>query len=144
MDVRELRDQETGSRHVKGYFTRRMDSLPLLPVTVVGAGSWGTAAAALVASSGAPVHLWCRRSELCHEINARRTNDRYLPDFALPPSLSATADLAAAIDVSPLVVMAVPSHAFREVFREAVPSLREDAVVVSLSKGVEQATLKRM
>lgn len=113
-------------------------------LAVVGAGSWGTAFAAVTAEKGVETTLWARRSELADEINARRRNPDYLPDFELPPPLSATADMQKAVEGADVVIMAVPSHAYRDVFRRAMPHLGADAPVVSLTKGVEQDSLRRM
>ena len=83
-------------------------------VVVVGAGSWGTAVAALAATN-APTVLWARRRELADEIRQHHTTQAYLPEAHLPDSLEATADLAEAISGSEVVVMGVPSHGFREI-----------------------------
>lgn len=113
-------------------------------VAVVGAGSWGTAFSTITAEKGVETVLWARRSELADEINARHTNAAYLPDFVLPPSLTATPDLGKALHGVDVVVMAVPSHAFRGVFQEAAPLIEGSPVLVSLTKGIEQESLKRM
>ncbi|MDQ3990817.1 MAG: NAD(P)-dependent glycerol-3-phosphate dehydrogenase [Actinomycetota bacterium] len=113
-------------------------------VAVIGAGSWGTAFATITAEKGVDTVLWARREELADEISSRHTNAGYLPEAELPPSLSATTDIAKAVDGAGTVVMAVPSHAFRAVFREVVPHLDAAAPVVSLAKGIEQDTTKRM
>lgn len=113
-------------------------------VAVVGAGSWGTAFSTITAEKGVETVLWARRSELADEINARHTNAAYLPDFGLPPSLTATPDLGKALHGVDVVVMAVPSHAFRGVFQEAAPLIEGSPVLVSLTKGIEQESLKRM
>ena len=112
-------------------------------VTVVGAGSWGTTVASLV-SANAPARLWCRRPEVAREINARATNEQYLPGFALAPSLEADADLAAAVAGAGIVAMAVPSHVFRGVLEELVAHLGPGVPVISLSKGLEQGSHRRM
>ncbi len=112
-------------------------------VTVVGAGSWGTTIASLV-SANAPTRLWCRRPEVAGEINARATNEQYLPGFALAPPLEAGSDLAAAVTGAGIVAMAVPSHVFRGVLEELVPHLGPGVPVISLSKGLEQGSHRRM
>lgn len=112
-------------------------------VAVIGAGSWGTTVAALAASN-TPTVLWSRRVELAREINDRHVNGDYLPAAVLPDALRATADVAEACSGADVVVMAVPSHGFRSVLREAAPHVRPWVPVVSLTKGLEQSTLKRM
>ena len=99
---------------------------------------------ASLVSANAPVRLWCRRRELADEINDRRTNEQYLPGFALAPSLEAGADLAAAVAGAEVVAMAVPSHVFRSVLAEAAPHLAPAVPVISLSKGLEQGSHRRM
>jgi glycerol-3-phosphate dehydrogenase (NAD(P)+) len=112
-------------------------------VAVVGAGSWGTAMAAMTASKAATT-LWARRPELAAEIGRTGHNPDYLPGLRLPTAVQATGSLDEAVDGADLVVMAVPSHGFRAVLSAAVPCLAPAAPVVSLAKGVEQAGLVRM
>ena len=112
-------------------------------VAVVGAGSWGTTVAALAATN-TPTVLWARRPELAEQINSGHENREYLPGFALPPELCATADMAEAVERADVVVMAVPSHGFRDVLKEVGLHLRPWVPIVSLSKGLEQGTLLRM
>jgi glycerol-3-phosphate dehydrogenase (NAD(P)+) len=113
-------------------------------VAVVGAGSWGSAFASITAEKGVETVLWARDPEVADEINARHTNASYLPELDLPPSLSATPDIGKALHDAEVVVMAVPSHAFRDVFRQAREQLEDGASVVSLTKGLEQDTMARM
>ncbi len=112
-------------------------------MAVVGAGSWGTTVAAL-ASANTPTVLWARRAELVDQINGARINPDYLPAFTLPDQLRATASMDEAISDADVVVMAVPSHGFREIAREAAPFLRPWVPVVSLTKGIERESLMRM
>jgi glycerol-3-phosphate dehydrogenase (NAD(P)+) len=109
----------------------------------VGAGSWGTAVAALVAENAETV-LWARRQELADELNREHTNQRYLPGFAFAKRLRGTASLEEAVSGADTVVVGVPSHGFRDVLREALPFLSSGVPIVSLSKGVEQESLQRM
>jgi glycerol-3-phosphate dehydrogenase (NAD(P)+) len=114
-----------------------------IKVAVIGAGSWGTTVAAL-ASSNTPTVLWARRRALADQINDSKVNAEYLPAFPLPDELHATDSLADAVSNADVVVMAVPSHGFRDVAVEAAVSIRPWVPVVSLSKGLERTTLKRM
>jgi glycerol-3-phosphate dehydrogenase (NAD(P)+) len=113
-------------------------------IAVVGAGSWGTAFAMIPAEKGIPTVIWARRPEVADEISTQHTNNAYLPGFELPPSLRGTADLEEAVRDATVVVMGIPSHAYREAFRDVLPFLGEGVPVVSLTKGIEQGTLKRM
>lgn len=112
-------------------------------VAVIGAGSWGTAVAA-IAVTNAPTVLWARRPELAEQIAKEHENGDYLGGLALPEALESTSNLAEAVAGADVVVMGVPSHGFRDVLAELKPSLRDGVPIVSLSKGVEQGTLLRM
>jgi len=113
-------------------------------VTVLGAGSWGTALAVHLARAGHQVHLWARDAALVGEIRARRANAVYLPGVALPNGISVTNSLADAVAGRELVVSAIPSHGCRPVIHSAVPHLAPGAVIVSATKGLETDTLLRM
>jgi len=110
---------------------------------VIGAGSWGTAVAALAARN-APTVLWARREELAKTIDETRVNRDYLPQYELPRNLTSTASLEEALSGAEVVVMGVPSHGFRQVLEEGRSFLDDGVPIVSLTKGVEQDTLKRM
>lgn len=110
-------------------------------VAVLGAGSWGTALAKLLADQGHSVMLWARREDQALAIQDDRENKAYLPGFKLPPSLTATSDLRAALAGADLVVSVVPSHGLRHMLREAQPHLPRGVPIVSASKGIENATL---
>jgi glycerol-3-phosphate dehydrogenase (NAD(P)+) len=113
-------------------------------VTVLGAGSWGTALAVHLARVGHDVRLWARDAALVDAMAASRSNSVYLPDIAFPASLSVTDGLADALRGSELVVSAVPSHGCRAVIKRAAPALAAHAVIVSATKGLETGTLLRM
>ncbi len=113
-------------------------------VTVLGAGSWGTTFAKVLADAGRDVTLWARRAEVADEIRTQHTNSSYLPGVRLPERLTATSDAATALEAADAVVFAVPSQKLREnlaAWRDLLPA---DAILVSLAKGVELGTLKRM
>ncbi len=111
---------------------------------VLGAGSWGTAFAKLLVDAGGTVTLCARRPELAATIRETGTNPDYLPGVRLPGSLAVTANPAAALDGPDLVVLAVPSQTLRANLAQWSPLLGGDATVVSLMKGVELGTDKRM
>jgi len=113
-------------------------------VAVIGAGSWGTAFASVLAANRVDTILWGRRVETVDQINSEAHNDAYLPGVDLPPSLHATHDLEEALARAPVVVLGIPSHAFREKAAEIAPLLAREAVLVSLTKGIERDTLMRM
>jgi glycerol-3-phosphate dehydrogenase (NAD(P)+) len=111
-------------------------------VAVIGAGSWGTAVAGLAARQH-PVVLWARRPELAEHINATSENSEYLPGYRLPFGLRATSSLREATAGATVLVMAVPSHGFAEVMADIV-DVSDDLPIVSLTKGIEEGTLRRM
>jgi glycerol-3-phosphate dehydrogenase (NAD(P)+) len=112
-------------------------------IAVIGAGSWGTVVACLAAQKHGTV-LWARRPEVAEAINEDRRNEQYLPGAEIPYSLTVTSDLEAAMKSAELVVMGVPSHGYREVLASAAAAVPPAAAVLSLSKGIERETLKRM
>lgn len=114
-----------------------------MKVAVIGAGSWGTTIAALAAANTSTV-LWARRSSLAEEMQETRRNPDYLSAFTLPDSLSITSDLGRSVAGADVVVMGVPSHGFREVASAVAQHIRPWVPVVSLSKGLERSSLKRM
>jgi glycerol-3-phosphate dehydrogenase (NAD(P)+) len=113
-------------------------------VCVLGAGSWGTAFSLVLADAGNDVTLWARREEVCETINLRRENTDYLPGVELPESVSATHDTERALRGAEVVVFAVPSQTFRANLEQWAPYISSSAVMVSLMKGVELGTLRRM
>ncbi|HET8818920.1 MAG TPA: NAD(P)H-dependent glycerol-3-phosphate dehydrogenase [Xanthomonadaceae bacterium] len=106
-------------------------------LAVLGAGSWGTALAALTARHGHPTTLWGRDAATTAAIDTRHENPRYLPGIPLPDTLRATDDLRAALDGATLVLVAVPSHAFAETLRVMAPHRPADAGVAWATKGFE-------
>jgi glycerol-3-phosphate dehydrogenase (NAD(P)+) len=113
-------------------------------VTVLGAGSWGSALAVHLGRVGHEVRRWGRDRALVNEMSSRRANSVYLPDVTFPASVSVTASLADALAGAELVVLAVPSHGCRAVMRDASAVLAPRAVIVSAAKGLEAGTLLRM
>jgi glycerol-3-phosphate dehydrogenase (NAD(P)+) len=111
---------------------------------VLGAGSWGTAFAQVLVDAGTQTVLWARRPAIAHAIGATRRNPDYLPDVELSPALRATAHVAEALTDARIVVVAVPSQTARDNLAEFAPFIRRDAIVVSLMKGIELGTSKRM
>jgi glycerol-3-phosphate dehydrogenase (NAD(P)+) len=113
-------------------------------VTVLGAGSWGTALAVHLGRVGHDVRLWARDPSLAAEMSLRRANAVYLPDIHLPDAVAVTHGLDVALDGAELVISAIPSHGCRAVIRKAAPFLAPRAVIVSATKGIEAGTMLRM
>ena len=115
-----------------------------MKAAVLGAGSWGTTFAQVLCDAGTPVTLWARRPDIADAVNRIHQNPRYLPDITLPSSLTATADVAAALDGADLVVLAVSAQALRGGLTAWAPLVPDGALLVSLMKGIELGTSKRM
>ena len=113
-------------------------------VAVVGAGSWGTTLADLVAAKGDTTVLWAYESEVADEINRRHRNDVFLPEAPLHHGITATTDLAAAVHGADVVVCAAPSHAVRRLMAEAAAALAPGVLVVSAAKGLEGESHRRV
>jgi glycerol-3-phosphate dehydrogenase (NAD(P)+) len=113
-------------------------------VAVLGAGSWGTAFAKILADAGRDVTVWARRQAVADTIRAERRNPEYLPDVLLPSRVTATGDAAEAITGAEVVVLAVPSQTLRGNLAEWTAHLHPDATLVSLMKGIELGTTRRM
>lgn len=113
-------------------------------IAVVGAGSWGTALAILLARKGFRVNLWARRPEQVAALRKLRENRSYLPEVLLPATITPTADLTAAVREAGLVVLSVPSHAVRLIARELRPLLPPGVIIVNTAKGLELDTKKRL
>ena len=116
----------------------------MIRAAVLGAGSWGTAFAQVLVDAGTDTVLWARRPEMAQAINELHENPDYLPRITLPPTLRATSDPAEALDGVDLVVLAVPSQTLRANLEPIVDLIPDRSVLVSLMKGVELGTDKRM
>jgi glycerol-3-phosphate dehydrogenase (NAD(P)+) len=114
-----------------------------LKIGLLGGGSWGTTVAA-VATRNAPVMLWARDSATVEDINRNHLNSRYLPGLPLPPRLRASADLGEVVAQADVVIMGMPSHSFRSVLDEVARYIRPWVPVISLTKGLELSSGRRM
>lgn len=115
-----------------------------MQVAVLGAGSWGTALALLLADNGHLVSLWARDRELVSALLKERENRRYLPGFPLPDTITPTDAMQDALAQADVVLFAVPSGGLRDVATEAVPYLQPDTLLLSGTKGLEEETGLRM
>lgn len=113
-------------------------------IAVLGAGSWGTALAALLATNGHRTRLWARETALTEALKTARENVRYLPGIALPDSITPTSDLNAALTDAEVVVFAVPSGAVRQVAEASAAYIAPNALLISAAKGLEEGTSLRM
>lgn len=113
-------------------------------IAVLGAGSWGTALAMVLADNGHEIRLWGHNPAQIEEINQDHTNKKYLPGITLPSSVKGYSSLHAALDGMKMVIMAVPTKAIREVIRKMMESISESVVIVHVSKGIEPDSLLRI
>ncbi|HEY1336812.1 MAG TPA: NAD(P)H-dependent glycerol-3-phosphate dehydrogenase [Bryobacteraceae bacterium] len=112
-------------------------------LAIIGAGSWGTALAIVLGPRFSRIRLWVYEPDLADRIRQTRTNDVYLPDFPVPPNVEPTSDLAAALDGAEAVLSVMPSHHVRAIYGQMLPSLNDDMLFVSATKGLENGTLLR-
>jgi glycerol-3-phosphate dehydrogenase (NAD(P)+) len=112
-------------------------------VTVLGAGSWGTTLASLV-SARSETMLWAREPEIADAVSHHRENPVFLPGFAVSPGLGATSDLETALRDAEVILVAVPSQYFRSVVEAARPFVPGDVDLVTVTKGIEPGTCRRM
>ncbi|MGP9489813.1 NAD(P)H-dependent glycerol-3-phosphate dehydrogenase [Glutamicibacter sp. AOP5-A2-7] len=117
-------------------------------IAVMGAGSWGTTFAKVLADAvpgqGIPVQIWARRDEAAQEINERHTNSRYLRDTKLPANVSASSNVEEVLANADLVVLAIPAQSLREELAKFTAHFEQDVVLLSLMKGLERGTDLRM
>src|SRR5690606_25566089 len=125
-----------GRQRLIGAATQRMSDTAD-KVAVLGAGSWGTALASLLARHGHPTVLWGRDPVMVEAIDQRHENTRYLPGIPLPESLRATTDMAAAVEGAAWVLVVTPSHAFNETVSALAPLRPAGAGVAWATKGFE-------
>lgn len=110
-------------------------------ISVIGAGSWGTTLASLLAEKGYDVTLWTYEKELAEHINKEKVNNIYLPDVVIPENLKATNDIEEAVSNSRYILNVVPTQYIRKTFTQAKPYIKEESIIISASKGIENNTL---
>ncbi|MDX1617694.1 MAG: NAD(P)H-dependent glycerol-3-phosphate dehydrogenase [Balneolaceae bacterium] len=113
-------------------------------VTIIGAGSFGTALSIVLSRAGNEVQLWARESEIAYGINNQHRNPSYITDVTLPDSIRCFTDMEACLDGRDMIVFATPSHALREVAGKVKPHLSGEEIVVNVAKGIENDTFMTM
>lgn len=113
-------------------------------VSFIGGGSFGTALAVLLAKKGEECTIWCHSLKSVEEINIKRENERYLKGIKIPESIIAYSDLKEALEGADVVVLSVPSKAIREVSEKVSKLLKGNEIIVTVAKGIEKHSLKRM
>lgn len=108
---------------------------------VIGAGSWGTTLANLLAQKGRQVILWVYEQDLCQRMRQSRINDLYLPDVQLSENLNFSSDLAQAVGGKQMLLFVTPSQVTRQILRQAIPHITPEVLLVSASKGIENDSL---
>lgn len=115
-----------------------------MEVALIGAGSWGTALAMVLADNGHLVHMWARRTDQAEEINQFKTNRQYLPDITLSEQIICSTELKQVVSGKKIVLFVIPSHSIREIVREAAAFLQEDMLIIHAVKGLELGSYKRI
>jgi glycerol-3-phosphate dehydrogenase (NAD(P)+) len=112
--------------------------------SIIGAGSWGTALAIVLAPRFESIRLWAHESDLVERMSSTRVNDVFLPGFSLPPNVEPATDLGYALANAGIVIGVMPSRFSRTLYRSMLPHLKPEMRFVSATKGLEQGTLLRM
>lgn len=110
-------------------------------IGIVGAGSWGTALAILLAQKGIRVDQWVYEADLCQKMTASRENSQYLPGHRLPDLIHPTSDLKKTVSGKSIILIVVPTHVMRKVATDLVPYLSPQCLVINASKGIENDSL---
>lgn len=110
-------------------------------IGVLGAGSWGTTLACLLAEKGYDTSLWVYEKDLCEEIKTTRVNSVYLPEFVIPDNIAVSNDISEVVKNARYILSVVPVQYTREIIVKALPHIRQDAIIVNASKGIERKTL---
>lgn len=113
-------------------------------ITFLGGGSFGTALSVMLGKKGFNVTLWDRKSSVVEDINIKRENIRYLPNIIIPSNVLATNELRDSIEKSKYIVLAVPSHAVRQLCREIKTFVTKDKVIISIAKGIDEEKGERL
>ncbi|MDQ0254444.1 glycerol-3-phosphate dehydrogenase (NAD(P)+) [Evansella vedderi] len=113
-------------------------------ITVIGAGSWGTALSIVLADNGHEVMLYSHNHEQINEINNNRTNEKYLPGIEIPKSIQCTGDMGQALEGTEIVLLVVPTKAIREVCKQISTNTNVPLTIIHASKGIEPGSYKRI
>jgi glycerol-3-phosphate dehydrogenase (NAD(P)+) len=113
-------------------------------VTFLGAGSFGTALSIMLAKKGLDINIWDRDKNVIEDINIKKENFKYLPKITIPHNVKAFIDIEEAIEGSAFIVLSVPSHVVRSLSRQISSMVNEKQIVVSIAKGIEEDSLKRI
>lgn len=113
-------------------------------VAFLGGGSFGTALSIMLAKKGTKVNIWDRKINVVEDINLKRENIKYLPSIVIPAEVTAYSEIEEVVSDSEIIVLSVPSHAIRILSNTIAPYLKPNQIVVSIAKGIEEGSLKRI
>jgi len=113
-------------------------------VCFLGGGSFGTALSVMLAKKGTVVNIWDRKLSVINDINIKRENIKYLPNIIVPSGITAFIDIEKVISGTDIIVLSVPSHAIRTISKMIKPYLKQNQIIVSIAKGIEEGSLKRI
>ncbi|MBU3158563.1 NAD(P)H-dependent glycerol-3-phosphate dehydrogenase [Clostridium frigoris] len=113
-------------------------------VAFIGGGSFGTALSIMLAKKGTSVNIWDRKLSVINDINIKRENIKYLPSIIIPAGVTAYIDIEKVINNCDLIVLSVPSHVIRNISKMISPYLKPNQIIVSIAKGIEEGSLKRI
>jgi glycerol-3-phosphate dehydrogenase (NAD(P)+) len=116
----------------------------MLKVAFLGGGSFGTALSIMLGKKGLKVNIWDRKLSVINDINIKRENIKYLPNVIVPAGVTALIDINQVLSDSDIIVLAVPSHAIRDLSKLIAPHLKQTQIVVSIAKGIEEHSSKRI
>src|SRR5262249_8379969 len=122
----------------------RAEIIDMKRIAIIGSGSWGTALSIVAARNSDEVRLWSNNNEVIESIRSTGENRFYLPGFRVPSAVRITDSFQDVVEGAEMLITAVPSHAYRSVFKRIVPHLEPDTIIVSATKGIENDTLMRM
>ncbi|MBU3100408.1 MULTISPECIES: NAD(P)H-dependent glycerol-3-phosphate dehydrogenase [Clostridium] len=113
-------------------------------VAFLGGGSFGTALSIMLAKKGTSVNIWDRKLSVINDINIKRENIKYLPNITVPSGITAFVDIEEVINDTDIIVLSVPSHVIRHICKMITPYLKQNQIIVSIAKGIEEGSLKRI
>ncbi|MBU3175128.1 NAD(P)H-dependent glycerol-3-phosphate dehydrogenase [Clostridium estertheticum] len=116
----------------------------MLKVAFLGGGSFGTALSIMLAKKGTSVNIWDRKLSVINDINVKRENIKYLPNITVPSGITAYIDIEEVINDTDIIVLSVPSHVIRNICKMITPYLKQNQIIVSIAKGIEEGSLKRI
>ncbi|MBU3184493.1 NAD(P)H-dependent glycerol-3-phosphate dehydrogenase [Clostridium estertheticum] len=116
----------------------------MLKVAFLGGGSFGTALSIMLAKKGTSVNIWDRKLSVINDVNIKRENIKYLPNITVPSGITAFIDIEEVINDTDIIVLSVPSHVIRNICKMIIPYLKQNQIIVSIAKGIEEGSLKRI